>query len=168
LFEDPEFQKPYDALRNEGHEVVVIGRKKGEALEGHRGQVKAKTDLSIDDADVEDFDVLFIPGGYSPDNLRADPRFVNFVRDFDATGKPIAAICHGPQLLIAAGIVKGRTLTAWKTIQSDLKQIDGVKVRDEPVVRDGNWLTSRQPADIPQFTSAFIEELRSGRAAQAH
>lgn len=167
-FEDSEFRKPFDAFRNEGHEVVIIGRQKGGTLEGKNGRESTKVDLSIDDAEVDDYDLLFIPGGHSPDHLRVDDRFVNFVRAFDASGKPIAALCHGPQLFITAGIVKGRTLTAWRTIQSDLKQIQGVKVRDQPVVHDGNWITSRQPSDIPQFISAVIEQLRSGREERAH
>jgi protease I len=81
------------------------------------------------------------------------------VKEFDATKKPLAAVCHGPQLLISAGLVKGRTLTAWKTIQEDLRQI-GASVKDEPVVRDGNWITSRQPGDLQQFSDAVVQALR--------
>src|SRR5262245_5444370 len=89
-FEDSEFRIPFDGMTNEGHRVVVIGRKKGESLEGMHGKEKAKADTSIDDVEIRDFDLLFIPGGHSPDNLRADTRFVDFVKAFDATGKPIA------------------------------------------------------------------------------
>ena len=81
------------------------------------------------------------------------------MKEFDASKKPLAAVCHGPQLLITAGLVKGRTLTAWKTIQEDLRQI-GANVKDEPVVRDGNWITSRKPDDLQQFSDAVVQALR--------
>jgi protease I len=110
--------------------------------------------------------VLVIPGGQSPDHLRADPRFVQFVKRFDATGRPLAAVCHGPQLLITAGLVRGRTLTAWKTIQEDLRQI-GATVKDEPVVTDGNWITSRQPSDLEAFSQAILAALGARGRAEA-
>ncbi|MHB8879220.1 MAG: DJ-1/PfpI family protein, partial [Myxococcaceae bacterium] len=113
---------------------------------------------SIDDARPEDYDALFVPGGYSPDHLRADPRFVKFVQDFDRLGRPMALVCHGPQLLLSAGLVKGRTLTAWPTVQADLK-LAGAIVKNEPVVRDRNWITSRMPADLEKFTEAVIKSL---------
>jgi protease I len=121
-------------------------------------------DRSIDEAKVGDYDLLFLPGGHSPDNLRADKRFVDFVRDFEQTGKPIAAVCHGPQLLAAAHLVKGRTLTAWKTVQDDLRQM-GANVKDEAVVVDRNWITSRQPADLDQFSNAILATLGRQQAA---
>ncbi len=101
---------------------------------------------------------LLIPGGYSPDKLRADDRFVQFVRDFDATKRPLAAVCHGPQLLLTAELVQGRTLTAWKTVQGDLRQA-GAHVRDQEVVVDDNWITSRKPDDLEAFSAKLIEEL---------
>lgn len=162
-FEDSELRIPYDRLRAAGHEVVLIGKKKGEELAGKQGKEKVRADLGIDEARVEDFDMLLIPGGHSPDNLRADERFVRFVKDFDDRGKLIAAVCHGPQLLMAAGLVEGRTLTAWKTVQKDLR-LAGCNVKDEPVVRDANWITSRQPDDLEDFSRAIIEDLRSARA----
>ncbi|PTL77792.1 type 1 glutamine amidotransferase domain-containing protein [Vitiosangium sp. GDMCC 1.1324] len=162
-FEDSELRIPYDRLRGGGHEVVLIGKKKGEVLEGKRGKEKFQMDLGIDDARVEDFDMLLIPGGYSPDNLRADERFVRFVKEFDDRGKLIAAVCHGPQLLMAARVVEGRTLTAWKTIQADL-ELAGIRVKDEAVVRDANFITSRQPDDLEDFSRAILEDLRTERA----
>jgi len=159
-FEDSEFKVPYDRLKAEGFEVDVIGRETGEELRGKRGKVTTKATRSIADARPLDYDALVLPGGYSPDKLRADERFVRFVKDFDATKKPLAAVCHGPQLLITAGLVKGRTLTAWSTIQEDLRQI-GARVKDEPVVKDGNWITSRKPDDLQQFSDALIRALRS-------
>jgi protease I len=106
----------------------------------------------------EDYDALLIPGGYSPDHLRADPRFPAFVKQFNATGQPLAAVCHGPQLLITAGLVRGRTMTAWKTIQEDLRQI-GANVVDREVVVDGSWITSRQPSDLEAFSQALLRAL---------
>ena len=110
---------------------------------------------------------LFIPAGHSPDILRGDERFVNFVKEFDDSGKEIAAICHGAQLLMAARVVEGRTLTAWKTVQRDLELIPNVNVRDEPVVRDANWITSRQPDDLDAFSNAILEDLKRGRTGRA-
>jgi len=158
-FEDSEFQIPYDRLNAEGFEVDIIGREVGQELEGDKHRVRIRATRSIADARPQDYDELLIPGGHSPDNLRADERFVRFVREFDASKKPLAAVCHGPQLLIAAGLVKGRTLTAWSTIQDDLRQI-GANVKDEPVVRDQNWITSRKPDDLQQFSDAAIQALR--------
>ena len=157
-FEDSEFRVPYDRLKEEGYQVDVIGVKAGEELKGYKGKEKVKVEKSIDQVKAEDYDALLIPGGQSPDHLRSDRRMVEFVKKFDQAGKPIAAVCHGPQLLIAAHLVKGRTLTAWQTIQDDLRQI-GATVKDEPVVRDRNWITSRKPDDLQQFSDAIVEEL---------
>src|SRR5262245_20742337 len=121
-FEDSEFRVPYDRLTAAGHRVVVIGEKRGALLTGKKENEKARVELSIDEADPDAFDALLIPGGYSPDHLRADPRFVHFVQRFEQSGKLIAAVCHGPQLLITADLVRGRRLTAWKTIQEDLRR----------------------------------------------
>lgn len=159
-FEDSEFKVPYDRLKAEGFEVDIIGREAGEELRGKKGKVTVKATRSIADARPREYDALVIPGGYSPDKLRADERFVRVVREFDALKKPLAAVCHGPQLLITAGLVKGRTLTAWSTIQEDLRQA-GANVKDEPVVKDGLWITSRKPEDLEQFTDALIAALRS-------
>jgi len=157
-FEDSEFRVPYDRLRAEGHQVEVIGVKAGEELRGYKGKEKVTVEKSIDQAKAGDYAALLIPGGQSPDHLRADRRMVEFVKRFDEEKKPIAAVCHGPQLLIAAHLVKGRTLTAWQTIQDDLRQI-GATVKDEPVVKDGNWITSRKPDDLQQFSDALVQRL---------
>lgn len=156
-FEDSEFKKPYDAFRDAGHEVVVIGMKKGETIAGKQGKEKTKADLGIDEARPEDFDALFIPGGHSPDALRAEPRFVALTKAF--SDKPILAICHGPQLLMAADMVDGRRLTAWKTVQRDLEHT-GADVVDQEVVVDDNLVTSRQPSDIPAFIRESLQLLR--------
>jgi protease I len=164
-FEDSEFRVPYDRLKKEGYQVDVIGLKAGEELKGYKGKEKVKAEKSIDQVKADDYDALLIPGGQSPDHLRIDRRMVELVRRFEEEGKPIAAVCHGPQLLIAAHLVKGRTLTAWQTIQDDLRQI-GANVKDEPVVKDRNWITSRKPDDLQQFSDALVEELESGERSQ--
>lgn len=159
MFEDSEFQQPADEFRDEGHEVTVIGFEAGKELAGYRQQVRTRTDLAIDRAGVQDFDALFLPGGYSPDHLRIDPRMTEFTRRFIESGKPVLAICHAPQLLITAEVVRGRRLTAWPTIQADLKKV-GADVLDEEVVVDRNLVTSRKPADIPAFVRESLSLLR--------
>src|SRR4051812_26932095 len=105
-FEDSEFKVPYDTLIREGFEVEVIGAERGKELKGKGGKQTARVEKSIDEARPQDYAALLIPGGYSPDHLRADPRFVGFVQQFDKLGRPLAAVCHGPQLLMTAGLVK--------------------------------------------------------------
>jgi len=160
-FEDSEFKQPYDAFLKEGHRVTVIGLESGKELKGKKGQVTTKAEAGIDQVSPEQFDALFIPGGSSPDHLRANPKMVSFTKWFFDHEKPVLAICHGPQLLITAGVVKGRTLTAWQTIQDDLKQV-GANVVDRDVVVDRNLVTSRKPADIPAFireSSKLLEKV---------
>lgn len=161
-FEDSEFRVPYDRFKSAGHEVVVIGTKAGQELEGKKGKERFKTEKGIDEVKPEQFDALFIPGGHSPDALRADARMVEFTKAF--ARKPIFAICHGPQLLMTADMVKGRTITAWKTVQSDLRQT-GANVVDLDVVVDGNLVTSRQPDDLDAFTRESLKQLVNGRTS---
>jgi len=156
-FEDSEFRVPNDRLTAQGFKVEIIGAEKGQHIEGKKCESTA-AERSIDDARPEDYIALLVPGGASPDHLRADPRFVEFVKGFDKLGRPMALICHGPQLLMTAGLVKGRTLTAWTTVQADLK-LAGAIVKDEPVVRDRNWVTSRKPADLELFSDALLKML---------
>ncbi len=158
-FEDSEFRVPYEKLKKEGFQVDVIGTKVGEELEGKGGKERVKTEKAIDGVKADDYQALLIPGGYSPDHLRADDRFVEFVTAFERSKKLIAAVCHGPQILMTAGLVKGRTLTAWSTIQGDLR-LAGATVRDQAVVTDGNWVTSRKPEDLAQFSEAIVKSLR--------
>lgn len=157
-FEDSEFDVPRQRLEQAGYRVEVIGATAGEQLHGYKCKVTTRAERAIDDVKPGDYEGLLIPGGHSPDTLRADERFVSFVRAFDQTKRPLAAVCHGPQLLITAGLVKGRTLTAWQTIQEDLRQI-GANVQNEQVVVDDNWITSRKPADLEAFSDKLIEEL---------
>jgi protease I len=163
-FEDSEFKQPYDAFQQTGHRVTVIGLEPGKELKGKKGQVTTKAEVGIDQVKPEQFDALFIPGGYSPDHLRANPQAVAFTKAFFDAQKPVLAICHGPQLLMTARVVKGRKLTAWQTIQDDLKQV-GADVVDQEVVVDRNLITSRKPADIPAFireSSKLLEKVPVG------
>ena len=157
-FEDSEFRVPVERLRAAGYEVEVIGTERGQTIAGKRKREEVRIDRAIDDAEPAGYEGLLIPGGHSPDHLRADKRFVEFVRAFDATGRPLAAVCHGPQLLLTAGLVAGRRLTAWPTVQGDLRYA-GAEVRDESVVVDGNWITSRKPEDLELFSARFIQAL---------
>ncbi|HEX2574421.1 MAG TPA: type 1 glutamine amidotransferase domain-containing protein [Polyangia bacterium] len=159
-FEDSEFRVPYDRFRAAGHEVMIIGLKSGQTLRGKHGRESIPTDQGIDDVSPEDFDALFIPGGYSPDQLRADRRMVGFVRAFQ--DRPIFAICHGPQLLITAGLVKDRSLTAWQTVQGDLRHA-GAQVEDREVVVDDNLVTSRKPDDLDAFVRESLRVLGDRR-----
>lgn len=165
-FEDSELQGPCEALRRAGHEVVIVGKEAGGELVGKRGQVRVAVDVGLDTADPADFDALLIPGGYSPDRLRADERAVRFARAFFDRPRPVFAICHGPQLLITADVVRGRRMTAWKTIQDDLRKL-GADVVDADVVVDGLLVTSRQPSDVPAFSREAVALLqRVGAASQ--
>lgn len=157
-FEDSEFKKPVDGLRQAGHEVVVVGLKSGQELEGKAGEVTTRSDTSFDEARPEQFDALLVPGGYSPDHLRADRRAVAFTSAFATADKPIMAVCHGPQLLSTADAIGGRRLTAWQTIQDDLRRM-GENVVDEEVVVDGNLVTSRKPDDLDAFTRESVSLL---------
>jgi protease I len=147
-YEDSELRVPVEAFRRAGHEVVLVGLERGQTLHGKKGKDRVVTDVAVDDAQPEEFDALFIPGGHSPDYLRADDRMVRFVQGF--RDRPIVAICHGPQPLMTAGMVRGRRMTAWKTVQCDLEHMH-VDVLDEEVVRDANLVTSRQPDDLDAF-----------------
>jgi protease I len=162
-FEDSEFEKPYNQFRAAGHTVTVIGVESGKELQGDKGRVKFTTEKAIGDVSTEEFDALFIPGGHSPDKLRANNKIVEFTQSMVDAGKPIFAICHGPQLLLTADRFKGKTMTAWKTIQGDLQKA-GANVVDKEVVVDGNIVTSRQPDDIPAFVEKSLGLLSGGMA----
>jgi len=157
-FEDSEYQKPVDALRQKGHDIVHVGLKEGAEVKGQAGKSKTRIDEAITEANVEAFDALLIPGGQSPDHLRAHDEAVAFVKDFAHSGKPIFAICHAPQLLISAQVLKGRKITGWKSITQDIENA-GAEYIDQDVVEDGNIISSRSPEDIPAFNSAILKKL---------
>lgn len=154
-FEDSEFTHPVAKLREAGYEVEVLGTEANQTLEGKRHKAKVDTDAAVGERQSEDYDAVLIPGGYSPDKLRTDEQMVRFVRDFDRLKRPIAAICHGPQLLIEADVVKGRTMTSWPSVRTDLRNA-GAEVVDRAVCKDGHFITSRKPDDLDEFTTALL------------
>lgn len=162
-FEDSEAREPLLALRDRGYHVEVISPKAGEELQGKKGEFSITSDRSIGQAQPAQYGALVIPGGHSPEQLRVEPGAVEFVREFGRLHRPIAAICHGPQLLISAELVQGRKMTCYKTIVVDLKNA-GALYEDSPVVTDQNLITSRQPSDLPQFCTALLDALRHSAA----
>jgi len=162
-FEDSEFTLPFEALRKAGHEVTIIGAAAGKTISGKRGQASATIDSTAKELDPDDFDALVIPGGYSPDKLRLDKDVVSFTQRFAEAGKLIAAVCHGPQLLIEAEAVRGRTLTSWPSVRKDLINA-GANWVDREVVEDGNLITSRKPDDLEAFSRKILDRLGGGAA----
>jgi len=164
-FEQSELFKPKQALEDAGAEVTVVSLKSGE-IKGWNEEDWGDTiavDLTIDEANAEDFDALQLPGGVmNPDKLRVDEKAIAFVKAFFAAGKPVAAICHAPWTLINAEVVKGRELTSYPTLRKDLENA-GAKWTDSEVVVDNGLITSRNPNDIPAFNKKLIEEIAEGR-----
>lgn len=158
-FEDSEFTSPAEEFRQAGHEVVTIEKQAGKTVTGKQGEAKVTIDKGIDEVTPGEFDALLLPGGHSPDTLRGDDRFVTFTRDFVNTGKPVFAICHGPQLLISADVIRGRKVTAVKPIVIDVKNA-GAEFFDQEVVVDKDQLvTSRTPEDLPAFNRESLRLL---------
>lgn len=169
-FEESELFQPKEAIEQAGGEAIVVSLKSGE-IEANRHREKGKSvkvDETIDTVSASDFDALMIPGGlFSPDALRTEEKVRNFVHDFFAQKKPVASICHGPQVLIDADVVRGRTMTAIENIRTDLSNA-GAKVVDEEVVVDEGLVTSRTPKDLDAFCKKLVEEICEGKhAAQA-
>ena len=166
-FEEVELTKPKKALEEAGAKTSVISIKLGK-IQGMNHADKGETvpvDLTLAEAKPEDFDALMIPGGLmNPDTLRSTEEALEFVRHFFREGKPVAAICHGPWVLIDAGVARGRTLTSWPAIKTDVRNAGGNWV-DEEVVVDNGLVTSRKPDDIPAFNEKMIEEFCEGRHA---
>jgi protease I len=165
-FEDSEYRVPFDSLRAEGHEPIVVGTEAGKMVSGKKGKERVETELAASAVTADDFEALLIPGGYSPDRLRTDADMVRLVREFDAARKPLAAICHGGWMLAEAGIVEGRTVTSWPSIKTDLVNA-GARWVDRELVEDRNLITSRKPEDLPAFCSALLVQLdRCSKAAE--
>lgn len=160
MFEDVEYTDPVKAFKDAGHEVVTIERKKGNKVTGKNNQASVMIDLGIDDVLPTDFDALFIPGGFSPDQLRADDRFVAFAKHFMDKKKPVFAICHGPQLLITAKTLEGRKATGYRSIKVDMENAGANYVDEEVAVCQNQLVTSRQPDDIPAFNRESLNVLR--------
>jgi protease I len=167
-FEQSELESPLEALKSAGALPKIVSLKAGKiqgTASGEKGD-KFDVDLTLDEANPEDFDALVLPGGlHNPDTLRTNPAAVDFVRSFAQAGKPIAAICHGPWLLIEAEVVRGRKLTSWPAIKTDVRNAGGHWV-DEEVVVDNGLVTSRKPDDLPAFNRKMIEEIGEGVHAQ--
>jgi protease I len=168
-FEQIELTEPKKALEKAGAETCIVSPAKGE-VQGwkhfDKGE-KFKVDVALEAADAEDFDALLLPGGVAnPDQLRMLPEAVQFVRDFFAAGKPVAAICHGPWTLIDAGVLEGRTITSWPSLRADLANA-GARWVDEEVVVDDGLVSSRKPSDIPEFNRRMIEQFADGHDVYA-
>jgi protease I len=167
-FEQSELMDPKANLEKAGFETVVASLDEGE-IKGWKDKDwgdSVKVDLTVEEVSAGDYDALLLPGGQiNPDILRMNERAIAIVREFDAACKPIAAICHAPWLLAEAGIVEGKTVTAWPSIRTDLDNA-GANVVDREVAEDGNLITSRNPDDIPAFSEALIAKLR-GKVRQA-
>ena len=155
-YEDVEATSPIEALEKAGARVTIIGTKTG-TITGKKGDSQTAT-TTFDQVSPDDFDMLLIPGGGSPENLRIDDAAVGFTRDFVNSGKPVASICHGPQLLISSKVVSGRRLTAVNKIRDDIVNAGGHYV-DEEVTEDGNLISSRTPDDLPAFNKAIVKAL---------
>ena len=164
-FEDRELTGPLEALRAAGVAVSVVGPSAGAEYRGKRGEAIVRADVAAGAARIKDFDALVIPGGHAPDRMRMRHAMVDLARDAMDAGKPVAAICHGAQVLISANVLRGRTLTCWPSIAVDVKNAGGLYV-DRPVVEDGNLITSRKPDDVPAFNEAIVRALSRAAASQ--
>jgi protease I len=165
MFERVELEEPRKALEDAGAATEIVSIHDGEiqGFDHFEPAKKVKVDKTVEEASASDYDALLVPGGVgNPDQLRGDENAVNFVREFVDSKKPLAVICHGPWVLVEAGAVRGRKLTSWPTLQTDIRNAGGTWVDEEVVVDDG-IVTSRKPDDIPAFNKKMIEEFCEGR-----
>ncbi len=156
--EDAEFTIPYTALKQAGAEITILGSRLNEAYQGKQGKVSQKADATTTDSRPEDFDAVVIPGGQAPDIMRTNKKTVRFVQDAVNQGILVAAICHAPQVLIEGDLLKGKNATGFTSIRKDMENA-GANFTDEPLVIDGNLITSRRPGDLPIFTTAILNRL---------
>ncbi|NEQ19692.1 MAG: DJ-1/PfpI/YhbO family deglycase/protease [Microcoleus sp. SIO2G3] len=159
--EDAEFQVPYNALKQAGMEVVVLGSRVNETYKGKQGKLSKQPDGTTTEAIASEFDAVVIPGGMAPDQMRRNPNTVRFVQEAMQQGKLVAAVCHGPQVLIEGDLLKGKQATGFIAIRKDMINA-GANYIDEPLVVDGNLITSRQPGDLAIFTTALLSRLGYG------
>ncbi len=167
MFEDAEFRVPYDRLRQAGHEVVIVGKEAGRQVTGKQGKEKVTIERAVAELSPDDVDAVVIPGGYSPDHLRTDIKMVGLTRETYLRGKPLAAVCHAPWMLVEADVADGHTVTSWPSIKTDLINA-GARWVDREVVEDGNLITSRNPGDLQAFSDAILRQLEGkipGRAS---
>ncbi len=155
-FEDSELAVPLKSMKAAGARAIVVGTDSTKSYRSKGSKRTIKADVVADSLKAENLDAIIIPGGYAPDRMRLHQPMIDLVKKAYAAGKIIAAICHGPQLLISADIVRGRRMTSWPSIAVDLRNA-GADWVDEPVVQDGNIITSRKPADLPMFDKAIID-----------
>jgi protease I len=168
MVERVELEQPRKALEEAGATTELISLKPGtiKAFDHFDPAEDLEVDKAVEEVDASDYDALMVPGGVgNPDQLRGDENAVSFVRDFFEQAKPVAAICHAPWILVEAGVVQGRTLTSWPTLQTDIRNAGGTWV-DEEVVVDEGLVTSRKPDDIPAFNDKMIEEFAEGKHAE--
>jgi protease I len=163
-YEQAELLEPKKALEEAGATAEIVAPKSGEIkgwdMKDWGGKVKV--DKTLDEAHVQEYDALVLPGGVmNPDHLRMEPKAVRFVKEFAGTGRPVAAICHGPWALIEAGVISGKTLTSWPSLKTDLKNA-GANWVDKEVVIDGQFISSRNPDDLPAFNKAIIAAIEAG------
>jgi protease I len=158
-FEDTELLVPYYRLKEEGIEVDVASIKKGTIKGKHGYEVQA--DKALKEVNPDDYGILILPGGKAPETVRKDKNAVEIARHFFQKNKPVSAICHGPQTLITAGLMKGRHATSYKSVAQEMKD-SGALYEDKEVVVDGNLITSRQPSDLPAFMREIMKMIRKG------
>ena len=168
MVEQVELTEPWKAVKDAGGTPELVSLKEGE-IQGFNHYDKAdtfKVDRTVEEARAEDYDALVIPGGVgNPDTMRTDENAVQLVRDFFEQGKPVGVICHGPWMLVEAGVVRGRKVTSWSSLQTDIRNAGGDWVDQEVVVDDG-LVTSRKPDDLPAFNEKIVEEFCEGRHEQ--
>ena len=163
-FEEIELTSPKKAMENAGMKVDIVSAQSGKvkAWDHDHWSIELPVDVNLADADVEDYDALMIPGGVlNPDKMRADDDYVNFAKSFLEAGKPVASICHGPQLLIETGLLRGRNVTSYPSVKTDIKNA-GAEWFDKEVVVDRGLVTSRSPKDLEAFNKKLLEEIREG------
>ena len=165
MVEQVELTEPWQAVKDEGAETELVSLEEGE-IQGFSHYDKAdtfKVDRTVEEARVDDYDGLVVPGGVgNPDTMRTDENAVAFVRQFFEQGKPVGVICHGPWMLVEAGVVRGRRVTSWPSLRTDIRNAGGSWV-DEEVVVDTGLVTSRKPGDLPAFNRKIVEEFAEGR-----
>jgi protease I len=168
MVEQVELTEPWEAVKDAGGTPELVSLEEGE-IQGFNHYDKAdtfKVDRTVEEARAEDYDALVIPGGVgNPDTMRTDENAVQLVRDFFEQGKPVGVICHGPWMLVEAGVVRGRKVTSWPSLQTDIRNAGGDWVDQEVVVDDG-LVTSRKPDDLPAFNEKIVEEFCEGRHEQ--
>lgn len=157
-FEDSEMKNPYEAIKEAGHETTIIGLEKGAECKGKQGTVSYTAELASSEAKASDFDAVVIPGGSAPEALRVNDDVVRFVKELNEQGKLISGICHGPQVMISADILKGKAATCYIGIRDDVK-LAGADYKDEEVVVSENLVTSRTPNDEPAFIREILAKL---------